>query len=356
MPDLLNVTYRFLAGFDRQKIRSPFPRNQEKALQFLNRTPHEAILLMCNEIKNTQDDITREPKREQVWKDLKARKDIEEEKEEGFDICFKQLWLIRQIGEEVPYFYTWVVGLDLFGDELGYTYCPFVARPFIEFVLERRGKHADEPKDEPKDEHKDEHKDDPKDKYINKYFGMRVHGGENVKYADHDNPAYRSFIAHMYIVFRSLLFLQKQLKYGIRIGHGIAFKHILSANLSTPRHRKSSVLLAEMHALAKILFQKVAFEINMTSNEYLLGQSIRGCNYRQIRGLNEFFKIKTPIMLSTDDDGIFPIERCSINHPGHHSLTSEYCRAISSSLFKTDKQLHETFETMKTFCFQDMNH
>ena len=111
-----------------------------------------------------------------------------------------------------------------------------------------------------------------------------------------------------------------------------------------------------MHALAKILFQKVAFEINMTSNEYLLGQSIRGCNYRQIRGLNEFFKIKTPIMLSTDDDGIFPIERCSINHPGHHSLTSEYCRAISSSLFKTDKQLHETFETMKTFFFQDMNH
>ncbi len=95
----------------------------------------------------------------------------------------------------------------------------------------------------------------------NKYFAMRVHGGENVKYADDENPAYRLFIAHMYIVFRSLLFLQQKLKYGIRIGHGIAFNRILCANLSTPRHRKSSVLLAEMHIQAMSLIRTELSEI-----------------------------------------------------------------------------------------------
>ena len=337
-PDLLNVTYRFLAGFDRQKIRSHFPTNQEEALQFLYRTPHEAILLMWDEIKKTQND---QRAREQVWVDLeKSYRDTKEEKEERFDPCLKQLRMIRRMGIDVPYFYTWVVGLDLFGDELGYPYCPFVARPFIEYVFERRG----------------EGRNKDNDIYFNKYFGMRVHGGENVQYADDRNPAYRSFIAHMYIVFRSLLFLQQKLKYGIRIGHGIAFNRILCANLSTPRHRKSSVLLAEMHALAKILFQKIAFEVNLTSNEYLLGQSLRGGDFKKILCLGDLFQMNAPITLSTDDDGIWPIDQCPVTHPGHQSLAAEYCRAISSSLIETNEHLRWTFETMKKFCFQDMKY
>ena len=340
-PDPVNVNYKFLAGFDRQKIRSPFPTNQEEALHYLYRAPHEAILLMWNEIKKTRND---KRKRKQVWADLETCKDIEEENEKIFDPCFKQLRLIRQMGEDVPYFYKWVVGLDLFGDELGYPYCPFVARPFIEYVLERRGEGRD----------KGRNKDN--DIYFNKYFGMRVHGGENVKYADHDNPAYRLFIAHMYIVFRSLLFLQQKLRYGIRIGHGIAFNHILSANLSTPRHRKSSVLLAEMHALAKILFRKIAFEVNLTSNEYLLGQSLRGGDFKQILCLGDLFQMDAPITLSTDDDGIWPIDQCPVTHPGHQSLAAEYCRAISTSLIETEKNLRWTFETMKKFCFQNMGY
>ena len=91
------------------------------------RAPHEAILLMWNEIKKIRAD---QRTREQVWVDLETCKNIEEEKEKGFDPCLKQLRLIRQMGKEESDFYTWVVGLDLFGDELGYPYCPFVARPF----------------------------------------------------------------------------------------------------------------------------------------------------------------------------------------------------------------------------------
>jgi hypothetical protein len=64
---------------------------------------------MWNEIKKTRDD---KRTRKEVWDDLETCKDIEEEKEQRFDPCFKHLRLIRQMGKDVPYFYTWVVGRD----------------------------------------------------------------------------------------------------------------------------------------------------------------------------------------------------------------------------------------------------
>jgi hypothetical protein len=321
-----SCTYKFLAGFDRRKIKSPFPVDEDEALHFLYNAPHEEILLMLKEIEKSKNDAVGSETK-------KKRKRKKKKTEKAFDTCLTQLKTLAAFSTKVPWSYKWVVGLDLFGDELGYPYCPFVARPFIEFVEERRK--------------------------LNTYFGLRIHCGENVKFASHDNPAYRLFIAHMYIVFRCLLFLQQELKYGIRIGHGIAFDHILdeNQNLSDPirdeRYRKSSVLMAEMRNNANYLFKSIAFEVNITSNEYLLGQKLRKANPLQILGLKGLFAMGAPIVLGTDDDGIWPLDQCLSVHPGHHSLAAEYCRAISTSLIDP-KNLERTFETMKTFCFWDM--
>ena len=92
---------------------------------------------------------------------------------------------------------------------MGFPYCPFVARDFIEYVNKIRRRTNGNPS-----------------------FGLRIHCGENVPFADANTPAYRHFAAHMYIVFRCLRYLQHELEYGIRIGHGIAFQRILDGTMS----------------------------------------------------------------------------------------------------------------------------
>jgi hypothetical protein len=60
---------------------------------------------------------------------------------------------------------------------------------------------------------------------------------------------------------------------------------------------------------------------------------------------------KIPIILATDDDGVWPIDQCAFTHPGHQSLTAEYCRAISSGLIKDVRQLKTVLQDTKNFCF-----
>ena len=195
-----NCTYKFLAGFNRQNIQTTLVQNQSEALQLLNEAPQLAIHLMLNE-------ISKSAKREST-----AENDV-------FYRHLMDLQKIKMVAIENDSFYDWVVGLDLFGDEMGYPYCPFVAWKFIDYVKEQRIK--------------------------NDSFGLRIHCGENTPFADADEAAYRHFAAHMYIVFRCLRYLQYHLEHGIRIGHGIAFQRILDGTMSSSKHRKSSVLLAE---------------------------------------------------------------------------------------------------------------
>lgn len=228
----------------------------------------------------------------------------------------------------IKHFKYWVVGLDLFGDEMGYPYCPFVASDFLQYINERRSE--------------------------NRHFGLRIHCGENVLFADTDAGNYRHFIAHMYITFRSLRFLRRKLGTGIRIGHGIAFARILSDSMNSFTHRKSSVLLAEMREHAEYVLKNIVFEINITSNEYLLGQALReGCYHTVIR-LDALTKKNIPIILSTDDDGIWPIDHCPSMHPGHHSLIAEYCRALSLKIITTPKQLQTMISNTNKYCFYSL--
>lgn len=230
---------------------------------------------------------------------------------------------------EINYFKFWVVGLDLFGDEMGYPYCPFVAWPFLQYIKERRSE--------------------------NQFFGLRIHCGENVPFTDNDVGAYRHFIAHMYIAFRCLRFLHRKLGAGIRIGHGIAFARILGDNMDVSTHRKSSVLLAEMREHAEYVLKNIVFEINITSNEYLLGQALREGCYNQVIRLSALTDRDIPIILSTDDDGIWPIDHCPSKHPGHHSLIAEYCRAFSLSIITSPTQLQTMLRNTNKFCFYSLD-
>jgi hypothetical protein len=318
-------TYKFLAGFGRQEVAYPLTKNQNDALRLLYNSPQRAIFIMMEEIAKSK-------KEAEMAKTTSEQSQTTAEKASGpFGTLVDQLKKLECNGETMPSFYEWVVGLDLFGDELGYPYCPFVAHPFIKYINDRRSEKAGDKR--------------------NERFGLRIHCGENVIFADDDSSTYRLFIAHMYIVFRCLRFLQCELKSGIRIGHGIAFDRILGKNMSSSRHRKSSVLLAEMREHANYLFKNIAFEVNITSNEYLLGQTLRQGKFGEILRLDALFKLKAKIILATDDDGIWPIDRCPFTHPGHHSLSAEYCRAISTSLIETPKQLDDILKNTKDFCF-----
>ena len=303
LPAIPTVNYKFLAGFDRKDLAKPLSNNQKEALTLLYESPQRAIVWMIEEMKKS------DAGQESVL----------------FASFVKKLEKLQINAERCQTFYNWVVGIDLFGDELGYPYCPFVAHPFIEYIKERRTR--------------------------NNHFGVRIHCGENVLYADIETPGYRLFIAHMYIVFRCLQFLQRKLKKLIRIGHGIAFERILGKTMSSLTYRKSAVLLAEMRHHARELFKDIAFEVNITSNEYLLGDILRQGDFAQSHRLDALFELNAPIILATDDDGIWPLDRCSFNHPGHHSLAAEYCRAITSSIIKTPIQLDRILKDTQAFCF-----
>ncbi|CAF1666966.1 unnamed protein product, partial [Adineta ricciae] len=308
--------YKFLIGFDRQKIQTSYFKNSSEALDFLLKQPHQAIMLMLQEIENRKENITGESMF--AWFTNKLG---ELEKKEEANL--------------MPAFYGWTVGLDLFGDESGFPYCPFVAPSFINYIQKRRKISKETPSLE------------------RNLFGVRVHCGENVMFADTKIPGYRLFIAHMYIVFRCLLFLQKELQYGIRIGHGIAFDRIFDGTMSKLRYRKSSVILADIQERAQDLMKTIAFEVNITSNEYLLGQTLRRGDAGRPLRLGGLFD-RVPIILATDDDGVWPIDHCAFIHPGHHSLTAEYCRAISSGLIDKTDQLQKILQNTRDFCFWNM--
>ena len=55
---LPQVTYKFLAGFDRRKVNAPQLEDPKKALRFLLEYPQQAILLMMKEIVRSKEKAT----------------------------------------------------------------------------------------------------------------------------------------------------------------------------------------------------------------------------------------------------------------------------------------------------------
>ena len=64
---------------------------------------------------------------------------IRKRKPKAFDDCLNLLKGLENMCN-AEWAHQWIVGLDLFGDELGYPYCPFVAQEFIQFIEKQREK------------------------------------------------------------------------------------------------------------------------------------------------------------------------------------------------------------------------
>eukprot|EP00835_Amoeboradix_gromovi_P000224 NODE_8_length_47770_cov_0.334354.p2 type:complete len:1249 gc:universal NODE_8_length_47770_cov_0.334354:13005-16751(+) len=308
------VRYKFLAGFNRNKSRVPdgYKHREEsflyecpsiaigKSLEEINYSKRGSLTVMFS-FQETQLKALLEPSC--TLKTLNA-------------LCTSDPCCETESEVKKALFYFWVVGLDWYGDEKGYPYCAFVTRPFIDFVKSSRR--------------------------VNPRFGVRVHCGENVPIVMEENPAYRLYISHMYIAFRCLLFLKDELKSHIRVGHGIVFYHMLK-DWSFSHKRKSNVLLNEMKVLSMELFKDIPFEINQTSNFYLLPSGAH-----PYQDMQETF---TTFILSTDDDGVWPIDHCKRNHQNHYSLAAEYCNAIFDGIITDSKQLNKHFEVAKKHSF-----
>ncbi|CAF3613386.1 unnamed protein product [Rotaria socialis] len=316
-----DMRYRFLAGFKREIPPIIDNYSADEAVVFLFELPHYAIYAMFREFSLSDNgDPT---------------------------IIFKQqvedLQKMKKESQDIKGFYHWVVGLDLCGDELGHPYCPFIAHEFIKFVQEiRREKRT-------------------------KNFGIRIHAGENVPFVRPELPGYRLFVAHMYILFRCIHFLKMKLGKNIRVGHGVAFDKLLS--IENYKYRKSSILVAEMKRYAKSVFSDIPFEVNITSNLYLLGDAVR--NAVQEEPLSHLRAVNVKILLSTDNDGIWPIDKCDsleessdsaqhsvdhpapqfVNHSAHYSLAAEYCDAIKSHFISTKIQLDTMIDDSKKYRF-----
>ncbi|CAF1171978.1 unnamed protein product [Rotaria sordida] len=220
-----NIEYRFLAGFNRRILRISNAYLPDEAVTLLFEMPHHAIHLMLTEFHRADKKRPTNLFKEQV----------------------EQLHRMKEETKSNQSFFDLVVGLDLFGDELGYPYCPFIAHEFLQFIQDAREKNSN--------------------------FGVRIHCAENVPFIRPNLSGYCLFAAHMYIVYRCLDFLKRKLKSNIRVGHGIAFDKILS--IENYKFRKSSVLVAEMQQNARTILPSIPFEVNITSNFYLLGDAIR---------------------------------------------------------------------------------
>jgi len=279
----VSVSYKFLAGFGRHNVELE-PRGNcclsdaERSNRFLLERPQRAISNMLREIHASKNGAPTE-----IFKKFEA-----------------DLRKVERVWNGSEFSHDWLVGFDLFGDELGFPYCPFVTSRFLKFVQVARLR--------------------------NPRFGLRIHCAENVPLIRPSEPGFRMFMAHMYIVFRGLEYLVSCLGgRSIRIGHGVAFSWFLQPSRDQDVERKSSVLAEEIRALAPIALSGVIFEVNPTSNLYLLPEALRSHQFALFKE-RQLFPRTT---LATDDDGVWPIDHCRLHHHGHHSLAAEYCDAIS---------------------------
>jgi len=199
-----------------------------------------------------------------------------------------------------------VVGLDLFGDEVGFPYCPFTHSRFRAIVSFFR--------------------------HTNPRFGIRVHAGENVPrptsavagFSEQEGTAAKvigqAYELHVRILMASISDLAKDAQLPLRIGHGVVFAADTSG--------LSDGFVAAMESFRNLLKDgPIPCELNPTSNRMLLLDSHAAPDRRNIRTLSKFLSLGLPVVLCTDDDGVWPIPACGV-HRRHRSVAYEYCHAI----------------------------
>ncbi|KAH9258928.1 hypothetical protein BASA81_002548 [Batrachochytrium salamandrivorans] len=292
------TTFRYLAGFNRGKVHLPLgppilfdtalpqiipksstvetPNDSQKCWKLMKTYPHRCINLFNESLSDGN-----------FFSDFKGmfkgmHKDLSD---------FKTTW---STGEELKLDESWIVGFDLFGDELGTPYCPFASTKFQPFLKESK-------------------------------FGCRVHFGEGIPAVGELTDSFVAWIVHMFVglvgIFKTSKITQT------RVGHGVAIARLLSLRESKEwkpfvRVLYRSCLLASSVIVNKDKNErKVPVEINLTSNRYLLPEHEGRENVLALNPIATCF-------LSTDDDGVWPLN--GTLETGHHiGLHGEYVMAAS---------------------------
>lgn len=211
------------------------------------------------------------------------------------------------------YFNKMVVGFDWFGDEFGNPFCAFSHTTFVDLVILCSEK--------------------------NEKFGVRLHAGEGLirpsSLDAFDSPAAIAFTLHLYVLMESVYkYFENYNKLkadklkadngpNVRIGHGVAFLYGLE-------NTDASQLSRDVHHFRDFLKSKnVVCELNPTSNHMLLPDTFSSDHSGNRRTLRTFLNAKLPVILCTDDDGIWALNKC-VEHRRHISVAHEYCSAVQN--------------------------
>jgi adenosine deaminase len=219
-----------------------------------------------------------------------------------------------------------VAGLDWVGDELGHPFCIFSHDAYVSLVAEWMGQ-------------------DPT-------FGVRIHAAEGPirpsTVEGHASKLRLTFYLHMYILTEGIKLYHKKLtaklhdmglshlKPRVRIGHGVAF---LWGSDNPESEHWFDKHMKEFRGFLRD--NEIVCELSPTSNHMLLASTFHsGARIANRRTLRCFLDEQLPVVLSTDDDGIWAIHKCKC-HYRHISVAAEYCRAIECGDIRTESELQE---------------
>lgn len=197
-----------------------------------------------------------------------------------------------------------VVGLDWVGDEFGLPFCMFKANKFVGVngIVAQMQLH-------------------------NPRFGIRIHCGESAPVDKFGKRHMKILHEELKSIYAKLSKISKTEFVPLRIGHGIEFC--------------SQVYKVEFGFIKS---KKIPVELNFTSNHYLVG------NLAGHSVLQKFLKNQIPVIICTDDDGIWPMRKCT-RHYDHISVASEICRAIEIDDEITEKDVHNLIKNSSDYIF-----
>lgn len=238
-----------------------------------------------------------------------------------------------------------VAGIDWVGDEFGFPFCAFTEESILKRIQKCRE--------------------------INPNFGIRIHAGEGlIRYSsiaqDKDTAVGKLFRFHLFVIMESIRKIYNFLmedsatttsssssakadvpkKCNIRIGHGVAFLYKDETDLE-------SLLNTKLEEFREFLRKAdIPCELNPTSNHMLIPTTFGGSTLTNDRSLTLFLKEKLPVVLCTDDDGIWSIHKCS-SHYHHISVAHEYCEAIKRDEISSEAELEKLIAAGRNYAFAD---
>lgn len=276
------------------------------------------------------------------------------------DLATRMLSALQTNGDLI---FRYVVGLDWVGDETGHPYCALPHRVFIDIVKAFRRRTG------------------------NDNFGVRVHGGEGVQRsplfsegaawqkligdghtARHSDDAFELHVRIVMATIKKLYALLNDRDFDadtplakmggransgdelfshprIRIGHGVA---LLYRDHEIDSSDALHIALEEF--CIRLCLLGIVCELNPTSNHMLLADAGVLMQRGNTRSLPHFLTLGLPVILCTDDDGVWSIPKCVV-HDMHVSVAHEFCDSIRRGEIRNARVLEDMLNAARDCCF-----